>query len=108
MCCFYNSGLEEFVAPQGLKKICGAAFCGCKSLKRVVLNEGLKTLSDDDFSGVFEKSGIEEIRLPSTLKKIDRCTFSKCNSFRTIYVRNGCRANLSRLDLPSSVKIVQE
>ena len=70
MCCFYNSGLEKFIAPQSLKEIYGTAFYCCKSLKRVVLNEGLETLSNYYSGGVFENSGIEEIRLPSTLKKI--------------------------------------
>lgn len=39
--CFYGSGLEELVAPQGLKEIGGGAFDSCYGLKRVVLNEGL-------------------------------------------------------------------
>ena len=95
MCCFCNSGLEEFVAPQRLKEIEGGAFYNCESLKRVVLNEGLETLSDYCSRGMFEKSGIEEITLPSTLKKIDRRTFLGCSSLRKIYVRSGCQVELS-------------
>ena len=44
--CFYGSGLEEFVAPPGLKEIEGAIFLGCENLKRVQLNEGLEALND--------------------------------------------------------------
>ena len=84
------------------------AFCGCESLKRVVLNEGLETLCDYSSSGVFENSGIEEITLPGTLKKIDYGTFSGCYSLRTIYVKSDCQADLSRINLPSSVKIIRE
>ena len=73
-----------------------------------MLNEGLETLGDDCSSGVFENSRFEEITLPSTLKKIDRRTFLGCNSLRTIHVRSGCRADLSELDLPSSVEIIRE
>ena len=91
-----------------MKEIGGAVFYGCKSLRRVMLNEGPETLSDYYSSGVFGNSGIEEITLPSTLKKIDRYAFSECNSLRTIYVRSGCQANFSWLDLPSSVKIVRQ
>ena len=39
---FRNSGLEEFVAPQGLREIGLGAFAGCTGLRRVVLNEGLE------------------------------------------------------------------
>ena len=107
MCCFCNSGLEEFVAPQRLKEIEVEAFCGCESLKRVALNEGLETLSDDCTIGVFGDSGIEEITLPSTLKEIGYHTFSWCNSLRKIYVKSGCQADFSKLDLPSSVEIIR-
>ena len=71
-----------------------------------MLNEGLETLSDYYSGEVFEESGIEEITLPSTLKEIDRYTFSGC-SLRTIYVKSGCQADLSELDLPSSVEIIR-
>ena len=56
---------------------------------------------------MFEKSGIEEITLPSTLKKIDRRTFLGCSSLRKIYVKNGCQADLSELEIPSSARIVR-
>lgn len=42
--CFSHSGLEEFQAPKGLRKIGPEAFTYCRDLKRVVLNEGLETL----------------------------------------------------------------
>lgn len=106
--CFSNSGLEKFVAPLGLKEIRYGAFCGCESLKRVVLNEGLETLSDHYSVEVFEDSKIEEITLPSTLRKIGSNAFKQCENLRTIYVKSGCRANLSKLDIPSSVRIVRE
>ena len=56
--CFEDSGLEEFVAPSGLREIEGGAFYGCKSLKQVVLNEGLEALADNASSGVFQNCKI--------------------------------------------------
>lgn len=44
--CFSGSGIEEFYAPQNLKKIGANAFADCKNLKTVVLNEGLETLGE--------------------------------------------------------------
>lgn len=46
--CFFGSGLKEFLAPPELKEIKGRAFMNCKNLKRVVLNEGLMVLGEDD------------------------------------------------------------
>ena len=57
---FYNSGLEEFVAPPSLRTIERTAFYKCAKLKRVVLNEELETLGKNelanngrDFKGIF-------------------------------------------------------
>ena len=45
---FHDSGLEEFMAPPGLKKIEDRAFSHCKNLRQVELNEGLTTLGEHD------------------------------------------------------------
>ena len=72
-----------------------------------MLNEGLEALPDDTNCGVFQKSGVEEVTLQSTLRQIGRNAFKWCDGL-TVYVKSGCRADLSRLDLPSSVKIVRQ
>ena len=79
---FENIGLEEFVAPPSLRIIGYAAFYKCAKLKRVVLNEGLETLGENEpadgsscFRGIFEESGVQEVFLPSTLKVIERRSF---------------------------------
>ena len=124
--CFRGSGLEEFIAPPGLKEIGDEAFKSCKSLKRVVLNEGLTTLPGG-FNGVFQWSGLEEITLPSTLEEIgNSCfaytclteitlpktlkeigcgTFEYCSNFKVVHVEDGCEASLCNAGLPDSVKI---
>ena len=110
--CFTKSALEEFVAPAGLKKICGGAFYSCKRLRRAVLNEGLEALADqrgghiDTYYGVFQGSRIEEVTLPSTLREIGRNTFKWCSDLKTIYVEKGCQVDCSKLGKPSSVRIV--
>ena len=107
--CFEDSGLEEFVAPPGLREICGGAFAGCHKLKRVALNEGLLVLRDDDgphYTGVFERTEIVEITLPSTLKEIGKFTFYDCYSLMTIYVKSGCQVDFSEIHRPKSAKVV--
>ena len=44
---FYNSGITSFNAPSSLRKVCQVAFCGCKNLRRVILNDGLQVLGSD-------------------------------------------------------------
>ena len=73
--CFSYSGLEEFVAPRGLREIGRSAFRGCARLRRAVLSEGVAVLGDDTNCGVFQDSGIEDITLPDTLKELGRNTF---------------------------------
>ena len=106
--CFSRSGLEEFVAPQSLREICGAAFYKCNDLKRVLLNEGLEKLKEcrDDplyYHGVFEDARLAEIALPSTLEDVDCHAFKGCESLRKVYVENGYSASISFVfDLPSA------
>ena len=70
------------MTPPSLRVIGYAAFYKCAKLKRVVLNEGLKVLGENEpadgsscFKGIFEESGVQEIFLPSTLRVIERYTF---------------------------------
>lgn len=112
--CFCGSGLEEFTPPPVLKEISGGAFKHCQSLRRVILNEGLETLEDQydsmtrKYYGVFQYSEITEVTLPSTLKEIGSRTFKDCKSLNTIRVKRSCYADFSKLDMPSSVKIVRQ
>ena len=50
----------------------------------------------------FNNSGLKEIPLPKSLKKIDDRTFSDCKNLRTIYVEDGCKADLSDLEIQDS------
>lgn len=85
-----------------LAEIEGGAFMDCKSLKRVVLNEGLTTLGEYDeylddsnvYYGVFSCGGLEEITLPSTLTTIGDNTFSDCYNLRVVWVEDGCAPDI--------------
>lgn len=100
--CFANSGLEEFIAPPGLKEIERGAFEDCKNLKRVVLNDELDTLGIDDegrdadykpyWCGVFMSSGLEEITF-STKPYCGKHTFAGCDDLTVIRVINEDNGN---------------
>ena len=46
---FLGSGLERVTFPRSLRVLAQATFAKCKSLKTVVLNEGLETLGTDEY-----------------------------------------------------------
>ena len=87
----------------------------CKDLKRVVLNEGLERLVEEDgyydengaytqYRGTFCESWPEEIVLPSTLKEIRGPVFNGCVSLKIAWVGDGCTADI-RNSIGESVKI---
>ena len=85
--CFRGSGLVEITTPATVRCICSGAFHGCKSLKRVELNEGLEVLGECAqlfSSGVFRDSAVHSVKLPSTLKKIGDYSFCNCKNLRAI------------------------
>ena len=85
--CFRGSGLVDITTPAAVRCFCSGAFYGCKSLKRVELNEGLEVLGECAqlfSSGVFRDSAVHSVKLPSTLKKIGDYSFCNCKNLRAI------------------------
>lgn len=78
--------IEEFVAPSSLERIDQGAFCGCRNLRRVELNEGLRYLGSTWGCGVgvFENTALKEIKVPSTVTTLGRQTFEGCKSLTNV------------------------
>lgn len=77
---FSGSGLEEFIAPPHLEEMASGGtfdeadtFGSCKSLRRVVLNDGLKCIGKGTFSMC---DALKEIFLPGSLQEISDRAFS--------------------------------
>ena len=64
---------EEYVLPPEVVEIKGSAFWGHRYIKRVICNEGLKSIGDNAFG----YSTISSIVLPSTLERIEDCAFKE-------------------------------
>lgn len=103
-----------FDAPPSLRKICNGAFCFCKNLQRVVLNEGLETVGTDgeetcDERGVFKDSGVKEVAFPSTLVKLAKNSFENCDFLERVWVEQRCQIHLADYVRPGvDVKIFRE
>ena len=115
--------IRTMVFPNTVRAVRQGAFHSVKSLKSVVLNEGLETLGTDDgpgaeaCCGVFQESGLERVKLPSTLMVIGRQTFMGCERLRRVrlpdgLVEIGLRAfretGLESIATPESVRIIHQ
>ena len=110
------------VFPRSVRKIGGDSFYKMKSLRQVVVNEGLETLDEknyDDFgyNGPFAHSSVEQIRLPSTLKKLGNYAFNKCEKLNSVKLQEGLETIGNRcfeeccvqeLHIPASVREIGE
>lgn len=63
---FYGNQIEEFTAPRALVQIAEKAFFRCSKLAYVELNEGLRAIGDNAFTG----TAIAGLALPSTLYQL--------------------------------------
>ena len=87
---FEESGLETIEIPAGLKSLyvssstitgSGYTFRNCKSLKTVILHEGLECINSYTFFGC---DALETIVIPSTVTEIGACAFQDCVNLKTV------------------------
>ena len=96
----------------------------CKSLKTVVLNEGLEVLGTNEYQdngsgyyGVFQRSVIDSVTLPSTLKRVEYYAFKTCRNLKSInlpkkleHIGDGCfsGSGIGEILIPKTVKFIGE
>ena len=87
---FEGSGLETIEIPAGLRSLyvtatsidmSGATFRNCKSLKTVILHEGLECINNNSFKGC---EALETIVIPSTVTEIGNNAFQDCINLKTV------------------------
>ena len=90
---FTGTALKSFTAPESLRELGEGAFAGCRKLKTVTLNEGLRSIGETGV-GVFQDSGLRAAYIPSLLQKLRKETFVGCKNLRKITVAEGCDVKL--------------
>lgn len=85
--------MKSFTAPESLRELGEGAFAGCRKLKTVTLNEGLRSIGETGV-GVFQDSGLRAAYIPSLLQKLRKETFVGCKNLRKITVAEGCDVRL--------------
>ena len=93
---FSESGLESIEIPATIKAfyvssatastLAGYTFQDCKSLKTVILHEGLEYINGSAFKGC---EALESIVIPSTVTEIAGNAFQNCVSLKTVTFAEG-------------------
>ena len=74
-------GLTNVVIPDGVKKISGAAFCGCTSLTSVTIPSSVEEIGRSAFSGC---TGLTSVTVPEGVKTINYGVFCDCTGLTSI------------------------
>ena len=94
----------------------GTSFWGCKGLKSVKLNEGLKEIGGSAFS---KCTILGSIDIPSTVTNIGSWCFQECSGLENVTFEDGINlttietgtftkcTNLKKITIPKSVKVIQ-
>ena len=105
---FCGCNLQSITIPSSVIAIGACSFYKCSSLKKVVLNDGSKTIATQAFYGC---NSLESITIPSSMVEIGECGFDSCINLRGIVCNgvlpkiwpstfNNCRA-LERITFPN-------
>ncbi|MGC7153957.1 leucine-rich repeat protein [Metamycoplasma hominis] len=68
---YLDKKTTKVTIPRSIKEIGDSAFIGCRNLKEIILNEGLKKIG----VAAFRSTKIESITIPSSLKEIGYLAF---------------------------------
>ena len=79
---FAQNGLTEYSIDSSVKEV-GCAFESCFNLERIILPEGLTTISVCAFEGC---RGLKRMDLPSSLQSIDENAFRECSGLTTMMI----------------------
>ena len=75
------STLREFEEHPTISDAGSMAFYSCKSLKNIVIPDGVAKLSAGLF---YECSSLESITIPASVTEIGRCAFGSCEKLKTV------------------------
>lgn len=114
---FKHAGIRSITIPKTLEKAGGyynGALAGAKSLKEVIIEEGMTEVPDELVYDEFGDNGIQKIQIPSTVKRIGYRAFSGCKNLKEIMLSDNIRVidsdafyncnSLKQIKLPSKLE----
>ena len=105
---------EEYIVPDGVKRIEEAAFFGCDNLKEIILPETLEVLGPQAFCRC---TRLTEIQIPYNVKQLPESVFASCSSLKNIYLPYGVEEiedyslyceNVKEITLPETVAFISD
>lgn len=107
---------EEYIVPDGIRRIDKVAFAGCSNLKKIILPE---TLEDIGIGAFEDCSELKEIEIPYNVKKLPHLLFMRCTSIENIYLPYGLEEiddwalacdseNLKEIVIPETVDSISD
>lgn len=107
------SFIEKVVPPDSLVNIEEYAFYGCRNLKRITFNDGLKNIGRHSFSRC---RNLQKIVCPSSLNSIDSYAFADCYFLKKVVLNAGIKtigcgafclcSNLEDLVIPDGITTI--
>ncbi len=92
-------GLTELTLPARVTEVSSGAFMNATQIETLTLNDGLKVIGAQAFSG----TGIESVAIPNTVTSLGGGAFAKCASLATFTFDAGGTEDLVLGDSDSSV-----
>ena len=82
-----NKTVKKIVIPDGIKSIGANAFYGCSELEEVIFKDGsaIKEIATGTFSGC---SKLDNVELPHSVTKIGYKAFNNCTAMKTVSLPN--------------------
>ena len=110
-----DSNLVSVSLPDSVTELPDGCFRGCRSLKRIDLGNGLRSVGADAFCDCVS---LETVRLPPTVGSIGKRSFFSCTGLKEVVLSPKCRVldeysfyrcvNLRRIDLPEQLEEIRE
>ena len=100
-CFYWNKTLSKITLNAGLKSIGDKAFVNCWALESITLVDGIETIGKDAFS--FCKA-IKSVTIPDSVKSIGDEAFYNCDNLETVIIGKGL-ADLGNRVFDSNLKL---
>lgn len=107
-----SANIRKVILPEGLEKIEGNAFAGCKFLEEISIPKTVHTIGDNAFSGC---TMLKRFEIPDTVENMGDRIFRGCRGFadengfvivnNTIYDYYGTEKNI---EIPEGIEIISE
>ena len=110
-----KSRIRKLIIGDGISRVGGDSFSGCRNLESVVLSDSVKEIRNYAFSGC---TALESITIPDSVTYIGYNAFYNCQSLKSVSIPNGVTfigsyafsgcTSLESIAVPQSITEIEE